>query len=346
MIAFKADYKDIDPKYGTLEDVDRLLSELKKRGMKLMMDLVVNHTSDQHEWFKQSRSSQDSPYRDWYIWQDAKTDASGKRVPPNNWSMILGEEHSAWTWDEGSQQYFLALFTPEQPDLNWENPKVREAVYDVMRFWLDKGVCGFRMDVINHISKVQTFPDAKIMVPDHPYQPGFEHYCNGPRLHEYIKGINRNVLSHYDTITVGEMPFIKDESSILKVVGANEEELRMIFIFDMVDIDDATYRMTLKPWGPPDIKRIVNKWQTYMIQNSGWNSLFIENHDNPRSVSRYTDDSDEWREIGAKLLTLMQSTLCGTLYVYQGEEIGMRNIPNEWGIEEYKDVETLNYYHK
>lgn len=341
-----ADYKDIDPKYGTMADVDRLLDELKKRNMRLMMDLVVNHTSDQHEWFKQSRSSKDSPHRDWYIWKDAKYDSDGNRVPPNNWSMILGEGNSAWTWDEGSQQYYLALFTPEQPDLNWELPEVRSAVHNVMRFWLDKGVCGFRMDVINHISKDQGFPDADIMVADHPYQPGFKYYCNGPRLHEYIKEINRKVLSHYSTITVGEMPFIKDEKAILKVVGAKEEELRMIFIFDIVDLDDDTYRMTLKPWGPRDLKRIVSKWQKYMIANDGWNSVFIENHDNPRSVSRYTDDSDEWRETGAKLLALMQTTLSGTPYVYQGEEIGMRNIPGTWDIAEYKDVETLNYWKK
>lgn len=162
--------------------------------------------------------------------------------------MILGEESSAWTWDEKTQEYFLALFTPEQPDLNWENPEVREAVHDVMRYWLDKGCCGFRMDVINHISKDQRFPDGPIVAPDHPYQPGHKWFANGPRMNEYLKELNRNVLSKYDTITVGESPFVEDEKEIIKMVGANEEELRMLFIFGIVGIDDGKYRMDLKAW--------------------------------------------------------------------------------------------------
>lgn len=217
-----------------------------------------------------------------------------------------------------------------------------------MRFWLERGACGFRMDVINLISKVQTFPDAKISIPDLKYQPGFEYFANGPRLHEFLKGMNRNVLRKYDAVTVGEMPWVRDEEEILKVVGAEAEELNMIFIFELVDIDNAPDegRMAIHPWHPKQIRDCINRWQTIMPARDGWNSLFCENHDNPRSVSRFTDDSDEFRDLGAKLLCLMQVSLCGTLYIFQGEELGMRNIPLSWAPEEYKDVESVNFWKK
>jgi glycosidase len=240
------------------------------------------------------------------------------------------------------------LFTPEQPDLNWENPDVREAVHNILRFWLDRGASGFRMDVINLISKVQSFADAEVIVPNHKYQPGDNFYANGPRLHEFLKDINREVLSKYDTLTVGEMPFVRDEDEIMRVVGAESEELNMIFAFDLVDIDNAPgdFKFSLHSWDARDLKRCVNKLQRLMLERDGWNSLFVENHDQPRSVSRYTNDSDKWREHGAKLLCLMQTTLAGTLYVYQGEEIGMRNVPESWGSEEYKDIESMNFFEK
>ncbi|KAI9727561.1 MAG: hypothetical protein M1828_006503 [Chrysothrix sp. TS-e1954] len=347
-----SDYKDIDPRYGTLEDVDRLISELKKRDMKLMMDLVVNHTSDQHDWFKESRSSRSSPKRDWYIWKPPKGfDKSGNPIPPNNWSMILGEENSAWTYDEKTKEFFLALFTPEQPDLNWEIPAVRDAVIDVMNFWLSKGCCGFRMDVINHISKHQDFPDAPVTQPGAKYQPGQKWFANGPRLHEFLRQINREALSKHEFgMTVGEMPFVTDEKEILKVVGAEAEELNMIFIFDLVDLDNASggWRMTLRDFKPREIKQVLSRWQSIMIKDNGWNSVFAENHDNPRSVSRYCDDSPSMRELGTKLIALMSTTLSGTPYIYEGQEIGMRNIPaaSNWAISEYKDVETQNYWSK
>lgn len=343
-----SDYEDIDPTYGTLEDVDELIKGLKQRGMKLMMDLVVNHTSDQHRWFLDSRSRKESEYRDWYIWQPPKFDKDGNRKPPNNWGMILGEANSAWTWDEKTQEYFLALFTPEQPDLNWRNPKVREAVHNVLRFWLDRGASGFRMDVINLISKVEGYPDAKIVDLDAEYQPGYAHFANGPHLHEYLREIHDKVLSKYDTITVGEMPFVRDDNEILKVVGTDSKELNMIFIFELVDIDNipGSFRMTLHPWKPSDIRDIMTKYQRLMLHRDGWNTLFVENHDNPRSVSRYTDDSDQYRDLSAKLLCLMQSTLSGTVYVYQGEEIGMRNLRPEVLHSEYKDIESINYWQK
>ncbi|TID27539.1 glycoside hydrolase [Venturia nashicola] len=343
-----ADYNDIDEKYGTLADVDELIAELGKRGMKLMMDLVVNHTSEEHAWFRESRSSKTSSKRDWYIWRPAKYSADGSRHPPNNWSMILGEMNSAWTWDPITEEYYLSLFTPEQPDLNWENPAVREAVHDVLRFWLDRGVCGFRMDVINLISKVPGFPDGAIVASDHLYQPGFKHFANGPRLHEYLRELNEKVLSKYDTITVGEMPFVRDENEVLNVVHPDRNELNMIFIFEIVDLDGipGSYRLTQYNWKKSQIREIMSKWQKKMAARGGWNSLFIENHDNPRSVSRYVSDSDASRDVGAKLLSLMMTTLGGTLYVYQGQELGVRNFPLEWDVKEYKDIESINYYKK
>ncbi|OAP60793.1 hypothetical protein AYL99_05795 [Fonsecaea erecta] len=345
-----ADYKAIDPIYGSLDDVDTLIAELKKRDMKLMMDLVVNHTSNMHPWFLESRSSKTNPKRDWYIWKPPKSVSdAGVPEPPNNWAQILGEANSAWTYDTRTGEYYLSIFTPEQPDLNWENPDVREAVWDVMRFWLDRGVAGFRMDVINMISKVPTYPDAPVVLDPltHRYQPGTQFFVNGPKLHRYLGEMHREVLSKYDTITVGEMPGVSDEDEILRTVGAEAGELNMIFIFDVVDIDKPNVRMALKPWDVPELRSIITRWQRCMIERDGWNSVFIENHDNPRSVTRYTDDSDALRDKGAKLLALMQTTLGGTLFVYQGEELGMRNAPRDWDIDaEYKDIETVNYWKK
>jgi glycosidase len=205
------------------------------------------------------------------------------------------------------------------------------------------------MDVINLISKVQSFPDAPITVPNHTYQPGAAYYANGPRLHEFLQDINRQVLSKYDTLTVGEMPFVRDDDEILRVVGAQSEELNMIFAFDMVDIDNVPgdFKFTLHDWDARDLKRITQRLQRLMLERDGWNSIFVENHDQPRSVSRYTDDSTHReRELGAKLLCLMQTSLAGTIYVYQGEELGMRNVPVGWDIDEYKDIESQNFYEK
>lgn len=244
------------------------------------MDLVVNHTSHEHAWFKESRSSKGSPKRNWYHWQPPKHDKEGKRQPPNNWARILGEKDSAWTWAPETQEYYLSLFTAEQPDLNWENPEVREAVHDVLTFWLEKGVAGFRMDVINHISKVPGYPDAPIKDTRSKYQPGYTHYCNGPKLHDYLRDINSRVLSKYDTLTVGEMPFCRDRDDIIQVVGSDQKGLNMIFIFELVDIDneEGGFRMTLRHWEPSEIRKIISKWQRFMIDNDGWNSLFVENH--------------------------------------------------------------------
>ncbi|KAI4207912.1 MAG: hypothetical protein LQ348_000410 [Seirophora lacunosa] len=345
-----SDYKTIDPIYGTNDDLAYLQSELTRRDMKLMMDLVVNHTSDQHPWFLESRSSRSSPKRSWYIWKDPHRDENGKPLPPNNWSQMLGEANSAWTYDESTDQYYLSIFTPEQPDLNWENPDVRTAVHDVMKYWLDKGACGYRMDVINLISKDQRFPDAEPSLgPDKKYHPGGKYFVNGPRMHEYLQEIKHEVLEKYGAITVGEMPGVLDIEEIVRTVKSGTGELNMIFIFDIVDIDNVPgkVRMALQDWTVKDLRRILDRWQRIMIGRDGWNSVFCENHDNPRSVSRYTDDSDKYRTYGATLLALMQTTLNGTLYVYQGQELGMRNFPKSWDpLKDYKDIEAINFWKK
>ena len=292
-----------------------------------------------------------SPKRDWYIWKPPSGyDTQGNPLPPNNWSQILGEASSAWTYDQHTKEFYLSIFSPSQADLNWENPAVRAAVHDIMVFWLERGVCGFRMDVINLISKDQRFPDAPPSLGKGiTYHPGSKYYVNGPRMHEYLREMHDKVLVKYSAVSVGEMPGISNIKEIIRTVGSKSGELNMIFIFDIVSIDDVPLkvRMTLQPWSVEDIRRIVDKWQRAMLEHDGWNSVFCENHDNPRSVSRYTDDSDAFRDYGAKLLALMQTTLNGTLFVYQGEEIGMRNMPKSWDIEkEYKDIESINFWEK
>lgn len=255
--------------------------------------------------------------------------------PPYSFDRIAAQRRTAdseilkWTYDATTGEYFLSLFTPEQPDLNWENPDVRAAVHDVMSFWLERGACGYRMDVINLISKDQRFPDAEpTLGPDRKYHPGSVYYVNGPRMHEYLQEIKHKVLQKYGAITVGEMPGVSDIDEIIRTVGSKSGELNMIFIFDVVELDTqpGKVRMTLHDWSVEDLAKAITKWQRAMIMRDGWNSVFIENHDNPRSVSRYCDDSGAYRDYGAKLLALMQTTLSGTLFVYQGEELGMRNV--------------------
>lgn len=340
-----SNYRDIDRRYGTMDDVDRLISELKQRNMKLIMDLVVNHTSDQHPWFIDSASSKQSMRRDWYIWRKPRYDAEGKRQPPNNWAGLIDEMESAWTYDPKTDEYYLSLFSPYQVDLNWENPHVRAEVVDILRFWLDKGVSGFRMDVINLISKDQRFPDADIVHPDRQFQPADKYFANGARLLEYLQAMKRDVVDKYDTLTVGEMPYMDNEEDRLEMVKAEEGVLNMIFTFEMIELDlvGEVGRFSFKPWTAHDLRDVVEKAHRMITQN-GWHTLFCENHDQPRSVSRFCDDSDEHRVAGSKLLSVMQTTLPGTIYVYQGEELGMRNVPASWGPEEFKDIESVAYW--
>ncbi|KAK2040553.1 alpha amylase [Colletotrichum somersetense] len=332
-----SNYRMIHEPYGTVEDVDVLKDKLHERGMKLVLDLVVNHTSDQHEWFKQSRSSKENPYRDWYIWRKPKYDAQGNRQPPNNWKSHF--QGSAWEWDETTGEYYLRLFAKEQPDLNWENPKVREAVHAIMRFWLDKGADGFRLDVINFISKPQDFPDS-----DQEVLSGSELYSAGPRLHEYLKELGA-ILQEYDAFSVGEMPCVRDLNEVIKSVNGDRGELSMIFHFEFVDIDIGPHgKFSPKEWDLADLKGIADKWQRFMYNNNGWNALYLENHDQPRSISRFANDAPEHRVNSAKIISMFQALQAGTPFVYQGQEIGMVNVPKEWPMEEYKDIDCLNHW--
>ncbi|KAL1591519.1 hypothetical protein SLS60_011911 [Paraconiothyrium brasiliense] len=338
-----SDYKDIDPKYGSMEDVDELIAKLGQRDMKLIMDLVVNHTSDQHSWFLESRSSTDNPKRNWYFWKKGKVNEDGTLAPPKNWCRTLDTTQSAWEWDNKTQEHYLSIFSAEQPDLNWESTEVRSAVHDIMRFWLNRGVCGFRMDVIDHISKVQSFPDAEEQILGQYFQPGDNFFANGPRLDEFLHEM-RKVLNEYDTLTVGEMPFVNDEDEVIRTVGL-QGSLNMIFMFELLNVDNQPGRSkwSYQEWNATDMKRIHGRTQRLMIDRNGWNAVFSENHDSPRSVSRFADD-DEWREYAAKMLCTKHTTLGGTEYIYQGEELGMRNIPDDWSMTEYKDIETQNYW--
>jgi len=336
-----SDYRDIDPIYGTMEDHDQLIKGLHDRGLRYVMDLVVNHTSDQHEWFRQSRSSKDNPYRDWYFWRPARYDEQGRRMPPNNWESAFSG--SAWEWDAGTQEYYLHIFAKEQPDLNWENPKVVAAVHEIIRFWLDRGVDGFRMDVINFISKDPALPDNKI------YKPGFlqmsvEHFACGPRLHEFLQGIGK-ILKEYDAFSVGEMPGVTDAREILNGVGQDRGELAMAFQFEIVDMDHERQSKWLpRKFDPCELKQIVNKWQRVMLENGGWNALYMENHDQGRTISRYCDESEEYRMKSSKLLASHLGFQSGTVFVYQGQELAQINVPKDWGLEEYQDLEVINHW--
>ncbi|KZL67528.1 alpha amylase [Colletotrichum incanum] len=339
-----SDYQDVHRPYGTVRDMEVLIEECHKRGMKLILDLVVNHTSDQHKWFQESRSSKDNPKRNWYIWKPPRYAEDGTRLPPTNWRSHFSG--STWEWDEATGEYYLHLFAKEQPDLNWENEETREAIYDnAMRFWLDKGVDGFRIDTVNMYSKGVEFKDAPIMNKSTYEQPAYMIYCNGPRIHEFLREMNAKVLNHYDTVTVGELPHTPDPQHVLKYISAADRQLDMVFQFDIVDLGQGIgYKYQAREWKLPELKRIVAKWQQFIEGTDGWTTAFCENHDQGRSVSRYGSDSPQWRETSAKMLALMMCSQTGTLFVYQGQEIGMTNVSRSWGIEDYKDIEALNFY--
>lgn len=328
------DYQRIMDEFGTMKDWEELLDGLHQRGMKLIMDLVVNHSSDEHIWFTQSRASKDNPYRDYYIWREGQ---DGKE--PNNWESVFSG--SAWQFDEQTGEYFLHLFSKKQPDLNWENPRLREEIYQMMRWWLDKGIDGFRMDVINFISKDTQFPDAP-NPEGKKYVSGAEYFINGPKVHQFLHEMNQKVLKDYDILTVGETPGVTPEDALL-YVGEEREELHMLFQFEHVDVDSGPHgKWDLRPWKLADIKAIFSKWQVE-LHGRGWNSLYLNNHDQPRMVSRFGNDSKEYRELSAKMLATFLHTLEGTPYIYQGEELGMTNVRFE-SIADYRDIETLNMY--
>jgi oligo-1,6-glucosidase len=328
-----SDYRAIMDEFGTMEDWELMLSEMHKRGIKLIMDLVVNHSSDEHPWFIESRKSKDNPYRDYYIWRPGK---DGKE--PNNWEACFSG--SAWEYDEATGEYYLHLFSKKQPDLNWENPKVRQEVYDMMKFWLDKGIDGFRMDVINFISKVPELPNAE-NPEGKKYVSGHKYFMNGPRVHEFLQEMNREVLSKYDIMTVGETPGVTPEEGVL-YTGEDRNELNMIFQFEHMDLDSGPGgKWDIQPWTLADLKKTMSKWQKE-LEGRGWNSLYLNNHDQPRVVSRFGDDK-QYRVQSAKMLGTFLHMMQGTPYIYQGEELGMTNVRFA-SIEDYRDIETLNMY--
>ncbi|PWI33225.1 glucohydrolase [Vibrio albus] len=328
-----SDYCEIAPEFGTMADMERLITEADKRGIKIVMDLVVNHTSDEHPWFIESKSSKDNPKRDWYIWKDPKEDGS----EPNNWESFFTPK--AWEWDENTGQYYLHLFSSKQPDLNWANPEVREAVYDMMHFWLKKGLGGFRMDVINMIGKPSDFPDATIFDSG---VAGWEHWANNLLCHQYLREMHEKVLSHYDVLTVGETPFTTTLDGRYYSNPARNE-VSMIFHFEHMSIDREEHNAVRKPFDLVEFKAIMSKWQDDLYQK-GWNSLYWNNHDQPRAVSRYGDDK-EYRIISAKMLGTALHMMSGTPYIYQGEELGMTN-KHFTDISEFNDLMAKFHYKK
>ena len=336
-----SDYRDIMEEFGTLADFDAMLAGMHQRGIKLMMDLVVNHSSDEHAWFTEARKSRDNPHHDYYIWREPQADGS----PPTNWEAAF--TGSVWEFNEPTGEYYLHMFSKKQPDLNWENPKLRQEVYALMRFWLDRGVDGFRMDVINMISK-PWLPDGSLpqaaVVRDGFLQPGFALSCNGPRLLEFLREMREQVLDHYDTITVGEAPMATVVQG-QELTNADTAALNMLFQFEHMDVDSLgghiNGKWALKPLHLPDLTGSMSRWQDALAGN-GWNSLYLCNHDQPRSVSRFGNEG-RYRVESAKMLATYLHGMQGTPYVYQGEELGMTNV-HFAAIEDYRDLETLNYY--
>jgi oligo-1,6-glucosidase len=336
-----SDYQDIDPLFGTLTDLDELIAELHTRGMRLVMDLVVNHTSDEHPWFVESRSSRDNPKRDWYWWRDPRPGAvpGAPGAEPTNW-----ESHFSgptWTYDELTGQYYLHIFSAKQPDLNWENPEVRQAVYAMMRWWLDRGVDGFRMDVINMISKDTSLPDTAAR-PGSPYGPGDQHFSVGPRNHEYLREMHREVFDGRPghVLTVGEMPLVTIGQAVL-FTAPERRELDMVFQFEHVRLDQGAHRFDILPLRLADLKASMAAWQAGLA-GRGWNSLYFGNHDQPRSLSRFGDDG-EHRVASAKTLATVLHLHQGTPYVYQGDELGMANAPLTT-VADFRDIQALRFY--
>lgn len=348
-----SDYNAIYPPYGTMDDMDALIAGLHERGMRIVLDLVVNHTSSEHAWFKESKKGE-GEFKDWYIWKDPKyvVDEDGKkeRTPPNNWGAAFGG--SAWEYVLERDQYYLHLFAAEQPDLNWENPETRAAIHEsALRFWFRKGVDGFRIDTASLYSKVQTFPDGAVDPESSmaPYASPFPYVVNGPRIHEFYREIRREVLDQFeDPMMVGELGGCTIEQ-ILQYVSSDRRELSMVFDFDFV----AVGNMHRKPWHEisgkgyslPEMKVALQKTQDLVAHSKAWSSMFGENHDIPRSVDRFGSRGEYWAK-SCKVLAMMLGMLSGTLFVYQGQEIGMTNIPESWGIGDVKDLNSINYYKK
>lgn len=341
-----SNYEDVYPPYGTLSDMDNLIKQCHDLGIKLILDLVINHTSDQHAWFLESRTDRTNPKADWYVWREPKI-IDGKRHPPNNWRSIFGG--SAWEYCEERDQYYLHLFVKEQPDLNWENEETRRGIYkSAIEFWLDKGIDGFRVDAVNLYSKDITFPDAPVRLAGEEFQPAFQYFTNGPRMHEWMKEQREQVLDKYgDVMMVGELPGT-ESAEVLRYVSAESRELSCVFDFDVVNLGNNghegakkhnTHRHTL-----PEFKNAIAKVQDLMRGTDAWTTVFLENHDQGRSLSRFATDKPTHREQAAKMLAMLMCCLSGTMFLYQGQEIGMYNHPKHWGVEELRDIDSLNAY--
>lgn len=327
-----SDYQSIMSEFGTMDDFDEMLEEAHNRNIRIVMDLVVNHTSDEHAWFMESRKSKDNPYRDYYIWREGKDAAT----PPNNWGSCFGGP--AWEYDAATDMYYLHLFSKKQPDLNWDHPMVRKEVFDMMTWWCEKGIDGFRMDVISMISKTKEMPDGEVRDLYGDYAP----YCvHGPNVHKYLQEMNKKVLSKYDIMTVGETSGVTPEQARL-YAGEDTNELNMVFQFEHVESDGKYGKWTDEQIPLITLKRILSRWQTELY-GKAWNSLFWDNHDQPRAVSRFGNDSPQYREISAKMLATCLHMMQGTPYIYQGEELGMTNYPFS-DRNEFRDIESVQAY--
>lgn len=330
-----SNYMDIEPELGTMEDFEGLLAQAHRLGIRVILDLVVNHTSDRHPWFLEAKKSRENPYHDYYIWKDK----NGKELP-NNWGSSFGG--SAWEYVEACSQYYLHLFAKEQPDLNWENPKVRSEVQEILRFWLEKGIDGFRMDVISLISKDPSYPDGPV-IQNKAYGSYYAGCASGPRVHEFLQELNREVLCRYDIMTVGETPHTGSGEAVL-YTGADRGELNMVFHFDHMHLDyDENGKYAEKRVPLTELKRVMTEWQETMQQHNGWNSLYWSNHDQARAVTRFGNEASEYREVSAKMLGTALHMMQGTPYIYEGEELGMTNADFQ-SIEEYRDVEALDIF--
>jgi oligo-1,6-glucosidase len=338
-----SDYQDVDPLFGTLADVDELIAALHERGMKLVIDVVVNHTSDEHPWFVESRSSTDNPKRDWYWWRPPRAGmvAGAPGAEPTNWHSYFSGP--VWELDEASGEYYLHLFSRKQPDLNWENPEVRQAVYAMLRWWLERGVDGFRMDVINMISKVLPLQDGPLL-PYGRYGDGTGQFLHGPRLHEFLQELHAQVIAPSDKVllTVAETPGVTVQQA-LDFTDPERAEVDMVFQFEHVGLDQgAGGKWDLRPLRLVELKESLGRWQAALGER-GWNSLYWDNHDQPRAVSRFGSDDPAYRALSAKLLGTVLHLQRGTPYVYQGQELGMTNVPFA-SIEDFRDIESLNHY--
>lgn len=327
-----SDYRAIQREFGTLDDFDRLLDAAHDRGLRIIMDLVVNHTSDEHAWFAESRKSRDNPYRDFYIWREGRENG-----PPNNWGSWFGGP--AWELDEATGMYYLHIFDKKQPDLNWDNPCVRDEIFSMMQWWIEKGIDGFRMDVISLISKPAELPDGQVQGEYGDLGP----FCiHGPHVHDYLKEMNRRVLSHYDIMTVGEATGVTPEQA-KRYAGYESGELNLAFQFDHIGLTDGPYgKWSDKRFRLSELKAVVKKWYE-ALEGEAWNCLFWSNHDQPRAVSRFGDERPQYRSLSAKMLATCLLTLQGTPFIYQGEELGMTNAGFD-ALEQYRDIETLHAY--